>query len=51
MANEEINNFTMPICHAIMSHKSLYSYKKIFQELKNLLNSSNISFIAILKKV
>ena len=38
MAYEEINNFTMPICHAIMSHKSLYSYKKIFQELKNLLN-------------
>jgi hypothetical protein len=43
MAYEEINNFTMPICHVIMFHKSLYSYKKIFQEFKNLLNGYNIS--------
>ena len=40
---EENNSFIFPVAHIIMSNKSFLSYKKVFQELKNLLNEYKIN--------
>ena len=42
MVYEEKKKFTMPVVHILMSSKSYYSYKKIFQDIKNILNENKI---------
>ena len=41
---EEKNSFIFPVAHIIMSNKSFLSYKKVFQDIKNLLNEYKINF-------
>ena len=43
MIYEDNKNFTIPIAHIIMSNKSYYSQKKLFQNIKDLLTENNIN--------
>ena len=38
LTQDKDTKFIMPAAHIIMSNKSYYSYKKVFMEIKNLLN-------------
>jgi hypothetical protein len=42
MIYEESKTFTIPIAHVLMPGKSYYSYKKVFQDLKNIIRENNI---------